>query len=84
VLEEAYRFDEIYDETVVKPGRELGDVMVRDVEPGGVQGVVVAAVETARGAAIGLRAAQTGLVRTYVWAVTLGAVVVGIVVALVR
>jgi NADH-quinone oxidoreductase subunit L len=84
VLEEAYRFDEIYDETVVKPGRELGDVMVRDVEPGGVQGVVVAAVETVRGAAVGLRAAQTGLVRTYVWAVTLGAVVVGIVVALVR
>jgi hypothetical protein len=54
------------------------------VEPGGVQGIVVAAVETVRGAAVGLRAAQTGLVRTYVWAVTFGAVIVAVVVALVR
>lgn len=84
VLEDAYRFDEMYEQAVIQPGRDLGDAVLKGVEPAGVQGIVVTATESVRGAAVGLRAAQTGLVRTYVWAVTFGAVIVGIVFVLVR
>jgi NADH-quinone oxidoreductase subunit L len=84
VLEDQYRVDEMYEEAVIQPGRDLGDAMLKGVEPGGVQGIVAVATETVRDAAVGLRAVQTGLVRTYVWAVTFGAVVVAVVFALVR
>jgi NADH-quinone oxidoreductase subunit L len=84
VLEEAYRFDRIYEDTVVQPGRDLADAMRDRVEPAGAGGMVVVVVETVRDAALGLRAAQTGLVRTYVWAVAFGAVIVGVILAAVR
>ncbi|MEW6581301.1 MAG: NADH-quinone oxidoreductase subunit L [Actinomycetota bacterium] len=84
VLEEAYLFDEVYEQTVVQPGRDLADAMLTGVEPRGVQGIVVAAATTVRDAAVGMRALQTGLVRTYVFAVAAGAVVVAVVIALVR
>jgi NADH-quinone oxidoreductase subunit L len=83
VLEEAYRFDEAYEDTVVQPVRDLSDVLITGFEPRGVQGIVVAAATTVRDAALGLRAAQTGLVRLYVFALAGGAVVVGIVLAIV-
>lgn len=84
VLEDQYRFDAMYEEAVVQPVRDLGDVLLKGVEPGAVQGIVAAASETVHDAAVGVRATQTGLVRTYVWAVTFGAVVVGIIFVLVR
>jgi NADH-quinone oxidoreductase subunit L len=83
VLEEAYRFDDIYDETFVETTRDLGDVLRRDVEPYGPGGLITAAVTSARDAAIGLRAAQTGLVRTYAFAVVAGLAVVGVIFILV-
>jgi NADH-quinone oxidoreductase subunit L len=84
VLEDQYRFDDMYEDAVIQPGRDLGDALLKGVEPNGVQGIVVAASDTVRDVAVGLRATQTGLVRTYVWAITFGAVIVGAVLVLVR
>jgi NADH-quinone oxidoreductase subunit L len=81
MLDEAYRFDAVYDAAVVDTTRELGDVLRDRVEPAGVQGLVTAAVRTSRAAAAGLRAAQTGLVRTYAFAILAGVVALGAVVA---
>jgi NADH-quinone oxidoreductase subunit L len=79
VANEAYRFDEVYDEAIVEPTRELGDVLLRDVEPAGPGGLVAATVELVRDTARGLRAAQTGLVREYAFAVIAGLALVGLV-----
>jgi NADH-quinone oxidoreductase subunit L len=81
ILEQAYRFDEAYEEAVVAPGRDLGDVLLGGVEPRGVQGIIGAAVGGVREAAVALRAAQSGLLRTYIWALLLGAVAVGVIIA---
>jgi NADH-quinone oxidoreductase subunit L len=83
VLEDAYRFDEVYDETFVDTTRDLGDVLRKDVEPYGPGGLITAAVTSARDAALGMRAAQTGLVRTYAFAVIAGLAVVGVIFVLV-
>jgi NADH-quinone oxidoreductase subunit L len=83
VLEDAYRFDEVYDETFVDTTRDLGDVLRKDVEPLGPGGLITAAVTSTRDAALGLRAAETGLVRTYVFAVIAGLAVVGVIFVLV-
>jgi NADH-quinone oxidoreductase subunit L len=79
VVNEGYRFDEVYEEAVVEPTRELGDVLLRDVEPLGPGGLVAATVEVVRDLARGLHAAQTGLVRTYAFAVVAGAGLVGLI-----
>jgi NADH-quinone oxidoreductase subunit L len=83
LLEDAYRFDAVYEEAVVQPGRDLGDVLRRGVEPRGVQGVVAATVATLRDAGHGLRAFQTGLVREYAFMMVAGLAVIGAIVALV-
>jgi NADH-quinone oxidoreductase subunit L len=83
VLRDAYRVDEVYDEAFVVPGRDLGDVLRDEVEPYGPGGLVTAAVDVARDSARGLSALQTGLVRTYAFAVVGGLVLVGVVFILV-
>ena len=83
VLGDAYRFDEVYENAVVEPGRDVGDVLLNDVEPYGPGGLVTAAVDVARDSARGLSAVQTGLVRTYAFAVVAGLVLVGVVFVLV-
>jgi NADH-quinone oxidoreductase subunit L len=83
VLDDAYRVDAVYDAAVVDTTRELGDVLRDRVEPAGVQGLVTGAVRGSRLAAAGLRVAQTGLVRTYAFALLAGVVALGAVVAVV-
>ncbi len=82
LLQDQYRFDEVYEEAVVQPGRDLGDVFTRTVERVGVQGsiegVVRAVVDTGRG----LRTVQSGLVRSYAFAMIGGVAIVGAVLAL--
>ena len=78
LLEDAYRFDELYDDLVVDPGRVAGD-RLRDVaEPVLARGPITGVTAVVTGAARGLRAAQTGLVRTYVFAVAGGLVLVAV------
>jgi NADH-quinone oxidoreductase subunit L len=82
VVNEAYGFDDAYDEGIVEPGRELGDVLLRDVEPYGPAGLVAATVEVMRDSAAGLRRVQSGLVRTYAFAVIGGLALMGVIFAL--
>jgi NADH-quinone oxidoreductase subunit L len=82
VLGDAYRFDDLIEQSVVQPSRDLGDSLTRGVEPKGVQGIVTATVGTMRDTASALRAAQTGLVRTYAFALVAGATLVGVVLVL--
>jgi NADH-quinone oxidoreductase subunit L len=83
-LEDAYRFDEIYDELVVHPGRVSGE-RLRDVaEPLAVMGATAGVAAAVTAAARGLRAMQSGLVRTYAFALTAGLVLVAVVFILVQ
>jgi len=78
-LEEAYRFDEVYDEILVEPGKELGDALRTEVEPIAIQGPPAAVVRWVRDFARGLSWAESGLVRTYAYVLIAGLVVVGVV-----
>jgi NADH-quinone oxidoreductase subunit L len=83
LLEDAYRFDEVYDDLVVEPGRAAGD-RLRDVaEPVVAMGPIAGVTGAVIGAARGLRAVQSGLVRTYAFAVAAGLVLVAVVFMLV-
>ena len=79
LLADQYRFDEVYEDAIVEPVRDLADALARDVERpivmGGLQGVARALA----GAGRGLRAAQSGLVRSYAFAMVAGAAIVGVV-----
>jgi NADH-quinone oxidoreductase subunit L len=79
LLADQYRFDEVYEEAVVQPGRDLGDALERNVEGPGVEGGLVAVARALTGFGRGLRAAETGLVRSYAFAMVLGAAVVGVI-----
>ncbi|HWH14082.1 MAG TPA: NADH-quinone oxidoreductase subunit L, partial [Miltoncostaeaceae bacterium] len=84
VLEEQYRFDEVYEEAVVQPGRDLGDAALRGFEPAGADGIVrTGAALSAAGAAV-VRRAQNGLVRSYAFALVAGTVIVAAVFILQR
>ena len=82
VLTDQYRFDEIYEEAVIQPGRDLGDALTGGVErygaQGAVEGVVRGLIDTGRG----LSVLQTGLVRSYTFAMVAGVVVLGLVFSL--
>ncbi len=82
VLEDKYAVDEIYDDALVEPVKELGDTFRDRWEPGLVQGLVRAAVDTSQAASIGLRHAQTGMVRSYVTVLIAGAAIIGVIVIL--
>ena len=79
--ENAWSFDQIYDETLVNSTRDVGDVLRRRVEPAGVQGLVIATVTGMRESARGLQKAQSGLLRTYAFMIVLGLALIGIVLA---
>jgi len=83
LLADQYRFDEVYDDAFVQTGRDLGDGLMSGVENPVVQGVPTG---TARAAVIGgrgLRAMQSGLIRTYAFAMIAGVVVLGVIATLV-
>jgi NADH-quinone oxidoreductase subunit L len=82
LLHDQYRFDEAYEQAVVQPGRDLGDTLTTGVERGAVQGSVEAVVAGVANAARGLSALQTGLVRSYAFAMIAGVAVVGAILAL--
>jgi NADH-quinone oxidoreductase subunit L len=84
VLLEQWRFDEVYESAIIEPGRDLGDAAVRTAEPKFTQGLVAAATGASMITARGLHRMQSGLVRTYAFAVVAGAAVVGLIVVLAR
>ena len=82
LLQDQYRFDEVYEEAVVQPGRELGDVFTTKVERYGVQGSIEGVVRTVVDLGRGMRIAESGLVRAYAFAMIGGVAIVGAVLAL--
>jgi NADH-quinone oxidoreductase subunit L len=84
LLEDAYRFDEVYDEMVVQPGRFAGERLRDEVEPRAIQAPIHGVTATVRGIARGLSWAQSGLVRTYVFMMAAGVVGVAVIFILVR
>jgi NADH-quinone oxidoreductase subunit L len=82
VLQDQYRFDEVYEEAVVQPGRDLGDVLTTRVERVGIEGSIAAVVHTVVDAGRGLRVVESGLVRAYAFAMIAGVAIVGAVLAL--
>jgi NADH-quinone oxidoreductase subunit L len=79
LLLDEWRFDAVYEEALVQPGRDLGDVMAHGGErygfQGAMEGVARSLIETGRG----LSWAQSGLVRAYAFAMVAGAAVIGVV-----
>ncbi len=82
LLADQYRFDEVYEEALIQPGRDLGDVLTDPVERYGVQGTVEGVVRGVIDTGRGLRVVQTGLVRSYAFAMVAGVVAVGIIFSL--
>lgn len=83
VMDDAWRFDEAYDDVFVDPGREMADVMLTRVEPAGPQGIITGTVAFVRGAARLVRSSQSGMVRAYAFWMVLGIALAGIVAALI-
>jgi len=83
VMDDAWRFDEAYDDVFVEPGREMADVMLTRVEPAGPQGIITGTVAFVRGAARLVRSSQSGMVRAYAFWMVLGIALAGIVAALI-
>ena len=77
---QATMLNEVYDEVFVKSGQDLGDAMVRYVEPGGVFHSIRTTTSVFLASASSLRWAQSGLVRSYVFVFVVGAVVIGAIV----
>jgi NADH-quinone oxidoreductase subunit L len=72
LLDDQYRFDHVYDRAVVGPTRDLADYLYDRSEKNFIDGLVRGAIGVARGSAMALRAAQDGLVRTYVFVMIAG------------
>jgi NADH-quinone oxidoreductase subunit L len=84
LLEDAYRFDDVYDELVVQPGRFVGERLRDDAEPLVIQAPVGAVAVGLRGIAAGLGRLQNGLVRSYAFAMVAGVVGVAVTFIMVR
>ena len=84
LLEDAYRFDEVYDEMFVQPGRLAGEHLRDDAESLVIQAPITGVVAAMRGIARGLSWAQSGLVRTYAFAMAAGVVGLAVIFILVR
>ena len=82
VLHDQYRFDDVYEEAFVQPGRDLGDVLTDPVERVAVQGSLEGAARGVVDVGRGLAVLQSGLVRGYVLAMVIGVAVVGIIFSL--
>lgn len=83
VMREGWEFDRAYDDIFVDPSREVADVMTRDVEPAGPQGLITGTTALVRGAARVVSASQSGMVRAYAFWMVLGISLAGIVIALI-
>ena len=83
LLEDAYRFDDLYDDLVVRPGAVAGDRLRDTVEPLAIQAPMHSVAAAVRGVARGLSWAQSGLVRTYAFAMAAGVVGVAVIFMLV-
>lgn len=82
LLTDQYRFDEVFEEAVVQPGRDLGDALTTGFERYGAQGAMEATVRSLLETGRGLRVAQSGLVRSYAFAMIAGVVAVGVIFSL--
>jgi len=82
LLQDQYRFDDVYEDAVVQPGRDLGDALYGGFERYGAQGAMEATVRSLIETGRGLRVVQSGLVRGYAFAMVTGAVALGVVFAL--
>ncbi len=83
LLHDQYRVDDVLEDAVVQPGRDLGDALTTQVERRVVQGSVEGVVASIVGAARGLSFLETGLIRSYAFAMVAGAAIVGAILALV-
>ncbi|MGD9696656.1 MAG: NADH-quinone oxidoreductase subunit L [Thermoleophilia bacterium] len=83
LLQDQYRFDEVFEEALIQPGRDLGDTLTGGVERYGVNGSLEAVAASLAGAARGLRALQSGLVRSYAFAMIAGGAILAAVLILV-
>jgi NADH-quinone oxidoreductase subunit L len=81
LLEDAYRFDDVYDDLVVAPGRAAG-AGLRDRPEVVLVNAPLAVGAATTAASRALRVVQSGLVRTYVFAVAAGLVAVAVVLIL--
>jgi NADH-quinone oxidoreductase subunit L len=76
-LQAGWRLDEVYDQAVVQTSRDLGEEGVRVIEPRFSNGIPATAAGAVQAGARGLRGAETGLVRSYAFALVAGAAIVG-------
>ena len=84
LLQDQYRFDEVYEEAVVQPGRDLGDVLTtrrRALRRAGRRSRAPSRALIDAGARPA-RSPQTGLVRAYAFAMIAGVAILGAVFAL--
>ena len=82
-MREAYLFDQAYDDVFIEPGRELGTVLLDDVEPRGPQGLITGTAAVIRDTARVVSASETGFVRSYAFAMIAGLAVAGVILAIV-
>ncbi len=75
-MEEAWYFDRLYQRTVVAGFERLADFLARVFDPQGVDGLVMGIGRFFGGLANGVRALQTGYVRTYALVFTVGVLLV--------
>lgn len=75
-MEEAWYFDRLYQRTVVVGFERLADFLARVFDPQGVDGLVMGVGRFFGGLANGVRALQTGYVRTYALVFTVGVLIV--------
>ncbi|OAN43673.1 NADH-quinone oxidoreductase subunit L [Chloroflexus islandicus] len=75
-MEEAWYFDRLYQRTVVAGFERLADFLARVFDPQGVDGLVMGVGRFFGGLANGVRALQTGYVRTYALVFTVGVLIV--------
>ena len=83
VMGDAYDFDRAYDDLFVEPGRELGTVLLDDVEPAGPKGLITGTTAVIRDTARVISASENGLVRTYAFGIVAGLALAGVVLAIV-
>ena len=79
VLRDAYRFDDIFEGTVIEPTKQIGEVFLTKVEPRGAQGLVDGASSLVRVISGVISRLEGGLVRGYTAAMVGGVAVLGLI-----
>ena len=77
------RIDQAYDDVFIEPGRELGTVLLDDVEPRGPQGLITGTAAVIRDTARVVSASENGFVRSDAFAMIAGLAVAGVILAIV-